>query len=130
MYIHCKHLYIGMIIRVQILFTNSLHFLGLNEYPHTPKSSICQTSSACTTASYCLKLPGKNLNLTALLYAKKFRAHGYKAGAMAAFTQLEAEELGKITTSSNKAGKVCQMIAKNQYITRLNFVLTKKVLVM
>ena len=69
-------------------------------------------------------------NLTALLYAKKFRAHGYKAGAMAAFTQLEAEELGKVTTSSSKAGKVCQMIAKKKrYITQLNFVLTKKVLV-
>ena len=39
-------------------------------------------------AAHCLKLPGRKLNLTALLYAKKFRAYGYKTGAQAAFEKL------------------------------------------
>ena len=46
-------------------------------------------------AAHCLKLHGRQLNLTALLYAKKFRAHGYKSGAQAAFEQLQSDSLGK-----------------------------------
>ena len=60
------------------------------------------TSSGCDglsevdqAAAHCLKLPGKQLNLTALLYAKKFWAHGYKSGAQAAFERLERDGLGK-----------------------------------
>ena len=47
------------------------------------------------TAAHCLKLPGKSLNLTALLYAKKFRGHGYKTGAQAAFKRLVQDGLGE-----------------------------------
>lgn len=46
-------------------------------------------------AAHCLKLPGRKLNLTALLYAKKFRAYGYKTGAQAAFEKLEQDGLGE-----------------------------------
>lgn len=46
-------------------------------------------------AAHCLKLPGKKLNLTALLYAKKFRSHGYKTGAQAAFECLTRDGLGE-----------------------------------
>ena len=62
------------------------------------------TSSGCDidglsevdqAAAHCLKLPGKQLNLTALLYAKKFRAYGYKTGAQAAFERLVRDVLGK-----------------------------------
>ena len=41
-------------------------------------------------------LPGKQLYLTPLLKAKKFRSHGYKVGAMGAFCELESSELGKV----------------------------------
>lgn len=66
--------------------------------------SLGATSSGCdfggldevdSAAAHCLKLPGKQLNLTALLYyAKKFRAHGYKTGAQAAFERLVRDGLG------------------------------------
>ena len=46
-------------------------------------------------AAHCLRLPGKKLNLTALLYAKKFWAYGYKAGAQAAFERLVRDGLGE-----------------------------------
>ena len=59
-----------------------------------------------STPGYCLKLPGRNLNLTALLYAKKFRNHGYKSGALAAFDELEAEGLGKLELKQTKSAKV------------------------
>ena len=47
-----------------------------------------------SAAAHCLKLPGKQLNLTALLYTKKFRAHEYKTGAQAAFERLVKDGLG------------------------------------
>ena len=49
-----------------------------------------------SAAAHCLKLPGKQLNLTALLqyYAKMFRAHDYKTGAQAAFERLVRDGLG------------------------------------
>ena len=46
------------------------------------------------------------LNLTALLYAKTFRNHGYKTGALAAFNELEEAGLGTLETNSTKTGKV------------------------
>ena len=46
------------------------------------------------------------LDLTALNYAKKFRNHGYKNGALAAFTELEEEGLGTLETDTTKPGKV------------------------
>ena len=58
------------------------------------------------TPGYCLLLPGRKLNLTALLYAKKFRNHGYKTGALAAFGDLEAAGLGTLEISRTKTGKV------------------------
>lgn len=65
--------------------------------------SIGATSSGCdfggldevdSAAAHCLKLPGKQLNLMALLYAKTFRAHGYKTGSQAAFERLVRDGLG------------------------------------
>jgi len=50
-----------------------------------------------------LKLPGKQLNLSALLYAKKFRAYGYKSGALNAFKELESEGLGALEEVKTKA---------------------------
>ena len=52
-----------------------------------------------STPGYCLKLPGKRLNLSALLYAKKFRSHGYKSGAITAFKELEKAGLGSLEES-------------------------------
>lgn len=51
-------------------------------------------------------MPGKKLNLTALLYAKKFRYHGYKTGALTAFAELELAGLGALDTKKTKSGKV------------------------
>lgn len=52
-------------------------------------------------AAHCLKLPGKNLNLTALLYSKKFRAYGYKTGAQAAFEKLSQDGIGVVNLSND-----------------------------
>ncbi len=46
------------------------------------------------------------LDLTALNYAKKFRNHGYKNGALTAFTELEEAGLGTLETDATKPGKV------------------------
>ena len=75
--------------------------LGVSQQPQPTTSQ-----SSITTAGYCLKLPGKQLNLTALLYAKKFRNHGYKSGALAAFAELEAAGLGTMITNTTKSGSV------------------------
>ena len=56
-----------------------------------------------STPAFCLKLPGRRLNLTALLYAKRFRDHGYKTGALAAFNQLEEAGLGMVETVKAKS---------------------------
>ena len=56
-------------------------------------------------AAHCLRLPGKKLNLTALLYAKKFRAYGYKAGAQAAFERLVRDGLGPPIDEEKGTGK-------------------------
>ena len=58
--------------------------------------------NTCSTPAHCLRLPGKRLNLTALLYAKKFRFHGYKQGALSAFKELEEAELGILETTKAK----------------------------
>ena len=70
------------------------------------KSEVETPQSSSTTPGYCLTLPGMKLNLTALLYAKKFRNHGYKTGALAAFNELEEAGLGTLETNSTKTGKV------------------------
>ena len=59
----------------------------------TQETVQCTGSSA---AALCLKLPGKNLYLTPLLKAKKFRNVGYKTGAMSAFRELETAQLGTV----------------------------------
>ncbi len=59
-----------------------------------------------STPTHCLKLPGRRLNLTALLYAKRFRYHGYKSGALAAFSELEEAGLGTLETVKAKSAVV------------------------
>ena len=61
------------------------------------------------TQAHCLRLPGKRLDLKALLKKKKFREpHGYKKGALAAFSDLEQAGLGTVETSSSKFGTVSE----------------------
>ena len=59
-----------------------------------------------STPAHCLKLPGKKLDLTALLYAKWFRNHGYKKGALSAFRELEEAGLGTTEERKGKNGTV------------------------
>lgn len=69
---------------------------------HNPTAGVTEVSSDVnpnSTATHCLRLPGKYLNLTALLYAKKFRFHGYKQGALSAFKELEEAQLGILETT-------------------------------
>ena len=60
--------------------------------------------SAGSLAAYCLLLPGKQLHLSALLAAKKFRGRGNKGAALAAFRELEAAGLGKLTVQDSRRG--------------------------
>lgn len=68
--------------------------------------SPVDTADTSTTPAYCLRLPGRRLNLTALLYAKRFRDHGYKTGALAAFNELEEAGLGRIEKIKAKSAVV------------------------
>ena len=65
---------------------------NLSHIDHALDIEEPKTEQQCSTPGYCLKLPGKKLNLTALLYAKKFRNHNYKSGALAAFRELEKKD--------------------------------------
>ena len=55
-------------------------------------------------AAYCLQLPGKQLQLSALLAAKKFWGRGNKGAALAAFRELEAAGLGKLVIQESRRG--------------------------
>ena len=50
-------------------------------------------------AAYCLLLPGKTLDLSALLVAKKFRYRGNKEGAISVLKLLEKDGLGKVASN-------------------------------
>ena len=54
-------------------------------------------------ASYVLQLPGRELHLTPLLNAKKFR-DGKKEGAVAAFKLLASEGLGEVDERTGRRG--------------------------
>lgn len=56
----------------------------------------CEDDQLKETARYTLLLPGKNLDLTTLNNAKKFRNKGNKEGGLQAFRQLENSGLGTI----------------------------------
>ena len=55
-------------------------------------------------ASFCLQLPGKQLHLSALLTAKKFRGRGNKEAALLAFGELEKAGLGELKTQMSHRG--------------------------
>ena len=65
-----------------------------------------EPQETCSTPAHCLRLPGRKLNLTALLYAKRFHNHGYKKGALAAFYELEEAGLGVVEAKKTKSGTV------------------------
>ena len=65
-----------------------------------------ESQDTTSTPAHCLRLPGRKLNLTALLYAKRFRNHGYKKGALEAFNELEGAGLGVMETKKTKSGTV------------------------
>ena len=90
---------VSKIIQFGLCTYNSTLCTDITKETEDPHESV-------NTPGYCLKLPGKNLNLTALLYAKKFRYHGYKTGALTAFGKLELAGLGTLDTKKNKSGKV------------------------
>ena len=83
------------------MYTHDMTFYNLlaieeKEQPTEVKGSISHT----------LKLPGKRLYLTPLLKPKKFRNHGYKAGALAIFDELQQAGLGVVETITKKSGVV------------------------
>lgn len=85
-----------------IRYVCKFHFEDTNE------SFECGGSSA---AAFCLKLPGKNLYLTPLLKAKKFRSYGYKTGAMSAFRELQNADLGKVEEfGAGKGGRTVSLL--------------------
>lgn len=61
-------------------------------------------SKSGSVAAFCLLLPGKVLNLSALLQAKKFRGRGNKEGAVAAFEELQKAGLGKLISADSRRG--------------------------
>lgn len=73
------------------------------ESPNTELDNM--ESRRSDTPRFCLKLPGRKLDLFALLYAKRFRDHGYKKGALAAFQELEKKGLGNIQCKTGNASE-------------------------
>ena len=52
---------------------------------------------------YTLKLAGKRLNLSVMLYAKKFRGYNYKSRGVAAFKELGNAGLGTLEETKTRA---------------------------
>lgn len=77
------------------IYTKSFLLSLGNAAPETPVVSL---------AAYCLQLPGKQLHLSALLAAKKFRGRGNKIAALAAFRTLEEAGLGQFVTQESHRG--------------------------
>ena len=78
-------------------------------YPFVPYTNIgpsvaLQGDQVRANASLCLTLPGRKLNLSALLTLRKFRKRGDKEGALAGFRALESAKLGQIQSSNPKRG--------------------------
>ena len=67
---------------------------------------LCCQQTAFMAGRCDITLPGKKLNLTALLYAKKLRAHGYRKGGIKAFKELESAGLGVMEKHKVKSGVV------------------------
>lgn len=100
----CVYSHIIMCMHLDMLLLYGIGFAG-------EKGEIMNVSSASdsspNTPAHCLRLPGQRLDLKALLKKKKFREpHGYKKGALAAFSELEQAGLGTTETSSTKFGTV------------------------
>lgn len=57
---------------------------------------------------FCLMLPGKVLDLSQLLTAKKFHNRGNKQGALTAFKTLETDELGNLEEKEKSNIIVCK----------------------
>ena len=66
--------------------------------------SSAPASKSGSVAAFCLLLPGKVLNLSALLQAKKFRGKGNKEGAVAALEELHKAGLGKLISADSRRG--------------------------
>ena len=66
--------------------------------------SPAPASKGGSVAAFCLLLPGKVLNLSTLLQAKKFRGKGNKEGAVAAFEELHKAGLGKLVSAGSRRG--------------------------
>ncbi len=52
--------------------------------------------------AHALKLPRRRLNMSALTYEEKFRHHGWKAGALQAFEELEKAGLGTLQVETQR----------------------------
>ena len=73
-------------------------FVG-NEGIDLPQSELIVSN-----ARLCLLLPGNTLDLSTLLFLKKFHFRGNKEGALAAMRLLEREGLGKLIPKSSRRG--------------------------
>ena len=95
-----------------------LHF-GAFHYSDSDDSFECGGNSA---AAFCQKLPGKNLYLSPLLKAKKFRSYGYKTGAISAFRELQTAELGSVEEfGAGKGGRTVSIFLVCSSVTSIFF---------
>lgn len=77
-------------------------------------------------AAYCLLLPGKQLHLSALLAAKKFRGRGNKVAALASFQELEEAGLGNLKVQESRRGtSAVYTFTKNAVDDDLDDLMTK-----
>ena len=64
-------------------------------------------------AGYTILLPGKALDISAIVKAKKFKNKGNKPGALEACKRLEEAEMGKLVELGKSRGTAMVMIYLN-----------------
>ena len=89
-----------MTTTVCITMLKILNFFGVSINEEEGDVIPTEVIGRISTAGYCLKLPGKSLNLSALPYANFFRQHGYRKRALEVFEELERARLGELITTT------------------------------
>ena len=86
------------------LYVSTSVWLDVHIYMAGHNETSTSTTSEIGAPGYTLKLAGKRLNLSALLYDKKFRDYEYNSGGVAAFKELENAGLGTLEETKTRAG--------------------------
>ena len=99
-------MHVCMYVCMYIIMHQPYHFNCINNVLNIDDGETFDSTDEETilNAAYCLLFPGKCLDLSALLVAKKFRHRGNKEGAVSALKLLEKDGLGKLIPKTAHRG--------------------------